>query len=173
LHKVLEKLDSFLSTLLLVLSDLVVLEFRSLNFTRLICLRLLLAHHLLVLVALVELDELVVELLNVWQLHVHLGLPVVLADLESEVALPHVVIKGTDFEFVATLLVTLDPFVLVRMVKAFDGGVALDATKSVWAKVPTDTLDECIAVFRVVLKDVRWSAEVTHVVRVNAALGVV
>ena len=127
---------------------------------------------MLVLITLVEFYQLIVELLDVRQLHMHLGLIVVLANLKGEVALSHVVIKGANLKFVAALLVALDPFVLVRMVKTFDSCVALNASKPIWAKVPANTLDERLAVFRVVLEDVRRSAKVTHVVCIDTTLGV-
>lgn len=101
-----------------------------------------------------------------------MGLAVIFAYLQSEVAFTHGVIERADFELVAPQFVALDSFVLVRVVKSLDGGVALAALEAARAQIPADTRDQGLAVLGIVFEEVRWSPEVTHVVRVDAPLGI-
>jgi hypothetical protein len=54
----------------------------------------------------------------------HLRFPVVFANLEGEVAFTHTVIKSAYFKFVAPLLVALNPFVFVWVIKSFYSSMA-------------------------------------------------
>lgn len=75
-------------------------------------------------------------MLDVRDSHIHLGFPVVFTNLQCEVPLTHVVIKCTDFKFIASQLVALDAFIFIRMVKSLDSRVALVASKPARAKIP-------------------------------------
>lgn len=81
--------------------------------------------------------------------------------------------KGADLALVAPEFVTADALVLIGVVKPLDRRVALCALEATWALVPTDSLQEHLTILGRILKDLGWTAEITHVMRVDAALAVV
>jgi len=103
----------------------------------------------------------------------HLGLAVVLAELDRQVTLAHVVVERTDVEFVAAVLVTHDSLILVGVVEPFHGGVALSTFDTFRAIIPAGAIYESFAVLRRIFENVRRSSEISRVMSVVAALGVV
>lgn len=103
----------------------------------------------------------------------NLALPVVLADLDGQVPLTQAMVECADLQLVATLLVALNPLVLVRVVQPLDRGMAFGTQKTVRAEVPSHTSKQGFAVFRVILEKVGRPSEVPHVVCIDASLAVV
>ena len=134
---------------------------------------LLLLSHLLFLLILVDLQKLVVQSGDMWHFLAHFGLAVVLAELDRQVALAHVVVERTDVEFVAAMLVTHDSLVLVGVVEPFHGSVALSTFDTFRTIIPAGAIYESFAVLRRILENVRRSSEISRVMRVVATLGVV
>jgi len=114
-----------------------------------------------------------VQCSNMRQFLAHLGLAVVLAELDGQVALAHVVIERADVELVAAMLVAHDSLILVGVVEPFHGGVALSTFDAFRAIIPAGAIYESFAVLGRVLENVRRSSEISRVVRVVAALRVV
>lgn len=113
------------------------------------------------------------ELLNIGQSLVHLRFAVSLTQLYSLIPLPHVVVEGTDVEFVAPVLVTHYPLVLVWVVESLHGSMTFIAQQSFGALVPAKPIYQSFTILRGVLKELWWPSEVSCVVGVVAALRVV
>ena len=102
-------------------------------------------------------------MIDIWLFLTHLGLAVVLAEFDGLVTFTHVVIEGADVELIASMLITHDSLVLVWMVEALDGRMALAAFESFWTHIPSDAIDESFTVLWGVLEDVWRSSEVSSV----------
>ena len=102
--------------------------------------------------------------------------PVTLAHFDRVVSLLVIVVKRTDLGLVASASVTIYSLVFVGMVESLHSRVTLAAENPVRTHLPARIggllVAQILAIFWRVLKDFRWSSEVTHMVCVNAALGV-
>lgn len=96
--------------------------------------------------------------------------PVILAKLQSLIALPHVVVECTYLELVAALLVTLDVLVLVRVVESLDRGVTLTALYSMRADVPRKPFDQRVAIFGCIFENLWRPSKVSHMVSIDTRL---
>ena len=117
--------------------------------------------------------ELVVQRGDVGQFGALARLDVLLAELVREALLPRGVVEGADVHFIAAHTITLNPLVLVRVVKPLDSRVTLVALNTTLAVLPAFAVLERLAVLRSILEQTRRSAEVPRVMRINATLGVV
>lgn len=77
--------------------------------------------------------------------------------------------EGADVHLVAAGSVALDALVFVRVVQSFHSRVALGALDATLAVVPAHAVLERLAVLWRILKQVRRAAEISRVVRINAA----
>ena len=93
------------------------------------------------------------------------------------VSLLVIVVERTDLGFVASAPVAVDSFVLVWVVEPLHSCVALVTEDSVRAHLPPSIcglrVAEILTILCCILENLRWSPEVTHVMGVDAALGVV
>ena len=118
----------------------------------------------------IETLQLFVERIYVGQLPLFRELPKVLYKSQGMVSFSNRVIEGTDVGLVASLFVTLNMFVLLRVIQALHSRVTLVTFEALWALIPTDAFDQGLAVIWLILKDFRRAAEVSSVVRVDARL---
>ena len=102
-----------------------------------------------------------------------MALPKVFAYFYGKISFAHAVVESADLQLIAPLLIALDPLVLVRMIEAFDGGMALWTQQAVRAEIPSHSRYKSLAVLWIVLEEVRRTAEVTHVMGVDASLTIV
>lgn len=82
-------------------------------------------------------------------------------------------VKSAYFWLIASGAVAEYAFVLVRMVKTFDGCVAFVTFQAFFAFIPACSFNKSFTVFGQVLEQLRWPSEVTSVMRIDAAFGVV
>lgn len=100
-------------------------------------------------------------------------LSVIFAQLIRQVFFLSRVEKRAYFRFVTPKLVTANTFVLIGVVQPFDCSVALCTLETLWTLVPTDSLLKYLAILGRVFEYFGRAAEVTHVMRVDAALAIV
>ena len=73
----------------------------------------------------------------VWQSLIHFGFTVSFAQFYCLVSFPHVVVKGTYIELVASMFVAHDSLVLVWMIESFNCGVTLITFQTFRTLVPS------------------------------------
>ena len=86
------------------------------------------------------------------------------------IPLPHVVVESTDIKFVTPMLIAHDPLILIRVVQSLHSGVTLVAHQPFWTLVPAKPIDQSLTIFWGILKELRWSSEVSCVMGIVAAL---
>jgi hypothetical protein len=121
----------------------------------------------------VELLEHFMQLVNIGDRLPDNRLSVVFAQLVRQVFFFGRVEKGAYLRLVTPQLVAADAFILIGVVQTFNRSVALVAFEALRALVPANSFLKYLAVFGRILKYLGWTAEVAHVVRVDAALTVV
>ena len=93
-----------------------------------------------------------------------------LAELVCKTLFSRIVVESTDVHLVTAHPVAFYPLIFVRMIQPLDRCVAFVALKTAWTVLPSLAILKGLAVLRRIFKQVWWSAKITRMVCIYAAL---
>jgi hypothetical protein len=120
----------------------------------------------------IKLLQTFMELINIRNWLANNCLPIVFAELVSEILFLGRMEKGAYLWFITSQFVAADSFVLVWVVKSFDCCVTFWALQALRTLVPTDALLENFTIFGGVFKNFGRPSKISHVVSVDAAFAI-